>query len=111
MSSSSSEDSCRESMAPLSAPALLAWRSRGRGVALFRLSVYALLARPHPRTDAAIGFWAGAVVPGRWMAHCHIAEPHESGMMFSFDVAALCQTVCGSGTFASGGGVLAGRGP
>jgi FtsP/CotA-like multicopper oxidase with cupredoxin domain len=24
--------------------------------------------------------------PGRWMAHCHIAEHHESGMMFSFDV-------------------------
>jgi hypothetical protein len=22
----------------------------------------------------------------RWMAHCHIAEHHESGMMFSFDV-------------------------
>ena len=25
--------------------------------------------------------------PGRWMAHCHIAEHAESGMMFSFDVA------------------------
>jgi FtsP/CotA-like multicopper oxidase with cupredoxin domain len=24
--------------------------------------------------------------PGRWMAHCHIAEHHESGMMFGFDV-------------------------
>jgi FtsP/CotA-like multicopper oxidase with cupredoxin domain len=24
--------------------------------------------------------------PGRWMAHCHIAEHHESGMMFSFQV-------------------------
>ena len=24
---------------------------------------------------------------GTWMAHCHIAEHHESGMMFSFDVA------------------------
>jgi FtsP/CotA-like multicopper oxidase with cupredoxin domain len=24
--------------------------------------------------------------PGRWMAHCHIAEHSESGMMFSFDV-------------------------
>jgi FtsP/CotA-like multicopper oxidase with cupredoxin domain len=23
---------------------------------------------------------------GRWMAHCHIAEHHESGMMFSFTV-------------------------
>src|SRR5205823_1638069 len=24
--------------------------------------------------------------PGLWMAHCHIAEHHESGMMFSFTV-------------------------
>ena len=24
--------------------------------------------------------------PGRWMAHCHIAEHHESGMMFTFNV-------------------------
>jgi FtsP/CotA-like multicopper oxidase with cupredoxin domain len=24
--------------------------------------------------------------PGRWMAHCHIAEHIEGGMMFSFDV-------------------------
>ena len=24
--------------------------------------------------------------PGRWMAHCHIAEHHQSGMMFSFNV-------------------------
>ena len=23
---------------------------------------------------------------GRWMAHCHIAEHHESGMMLAFDV-------------------------
>jgi FtsP/CotA-like multicopper oxidase with cupredoxin domain len=26
--------------------------------------------------------------PGRWMAHCHIAEHHESGMMLTFEVAA-----------------------
>jgi FtsP/CotA-like multicopper oxidase with cupredoxin domain len=26
--------------------------------------------------------------PGVWMAHCHIAEHHESGMMFSFNVEA-----------------------
>jgi FtsP/CotA-like multicopper oxidase with cupredoxin domain len=25
--------------------------------------------------------------PGIWMAHCHIAEHHESGMVFSFEVA------------------------
>jgi FtsP/CotA-like multicopper oxidase with cupredoxin domain len=24
--------------------------------------------------------------PGRWMAHCHIAEHMQSGMMFSFNV-------------------------
>jgi FtsP/CotA-like multicopper oxidase with cupredoxin domain len=24
--------------------------------------------------------------PGRWMAHCHIAEHLQSGMMFGFDV-------------------------
>jgi FtsP/CotA-like multicopper oxidase with cupredoxin domain len=24
--------------------------------------------------------------PGRWMAHCHIAEHNQSGMMFSFPV-------------------------
>jgi FtsP/CotA-like multicopper oxidase with cupredoxin domain len=24
--------------------------------------------------------------PGLWMAHCHIAERAESGMMFSFNV-------------------------
>ncbi|HSI30567.1 MAG TPA: multicopper oxidase domain-containing protein [Miltoncostaeaceae bacterium] len=38
--------------------------------------------------------WTGETVdllleitnPGIWMAHCHIAEHHESGMMFSFRV-------------------------
>ncbi len=25
--------------------------------------------------------------PGLWMAHCHIAEHNQTGMMFSFDVA------------------------
>jgi FtsP/CotA-like multicopper oxidase with cupredoxin domain len=24
--------------------------------------------------------------PGTWMAHCHIAEHHEGGMMLSFEV-------------------------
>ena len=24
--------------------------------------------------------------PGLWMAHCHIAEHNQSGMMFSFNV-------------------------
>ena len=30
--------------------------------------------------------------PGLWMAHCHIAEHTESGMMFSFDVAPAPET-------------------
>jgi FtsP/CotA-like multicopper oxidase with cupredoxin domain len=25
--------------------------------------------------------------PGLWMAHCHIAEHNQAGMMFSFNVA------------------------
>jgi FtsP/CotA-like multicopper oxidase with cupredoxin domain len=25
--------------------------------------------------------------PGLWMAHCHIAEHNQGGMMFSFNVA------------------------
>ena len=29
--------------------------------------------------------------PGRWMAHCHIAEHNQSGMMFSFDVSREAQ--------------------
>ncbi len=29
--------------------------------------------------------------PGLWMAHCHIAEHIESGMMFSFNVSRLCR--------------------
>jgi FtsP/CotA-like multicopper oxidase with cupredoxin domain len=31
--------------------------------------------------------------PGLWMAHCHIAEHTESGMMFSFNVARRPETV------------------
>ena len=30
--------------------------------------------------------------PGRWMAHCHIAEHHETGMMYIFDVDAASET-------------------
>ncbi|MEO8572309.1 MAG: multicopper oxidase domain-containing protein [Chloroflexota bacterium] len=30
--------------------------------------------------------------PGRWMAHCHIAEHIESGVMFSFDVVPAPET-------------------
>ena len=31
--------------------------------------------------------------PGLWMAHCHIAEHTESGMMFSFTVARSPESV------------------
>ncbi|HEX6597139.1 MAG TPA: multicopper oxidase domain-containing protein, partial [Acidimicrobiales bacterium] len=31
--------------------------------------------------------------PGRWMAHCHIAEHNQSGMMFSFDVSREAQSM------------------
>jgi FtsP/CotA-like multicopper oxidase with cupredoxin domain len=38
------------------------------------------------RTGETIDILLEVTNPGRWMAHCHIAEHHESGMMFSFDV-------------------------
>jgi FtsP/CotA-like multicopper oxidase with cupredoxin domain len=38
------------------------------------------------RTGETIDILLDVTNPGRWMAHCHIAEHHESGMMFSFDV-------------------------
>ena len=38
------------------------------------------------RTGEALDILLDITNPGRWMAHCHIAEHHESGMMFSFDV-------------------------
>ena len=39
------------------------------------------------RTGETVDILLDVSNPGRWMAHCHIAEHHESGMMFSFDVA------------------------
>jgi FtsP/CotA-like multicopper oxidase with cupredoxin domain len=38
------------------------------------------------RTGETVDILLDVTSPGRWMAHCHIAEHHESGMMFSFDV-------------------------
>ena len=40
------------------------------------------------RTGETVDILLDVTNPGLWMAHCHIAEHHESGMMFSFDVAA-----------------------
>ncbi len=39
------------------------------------------------RTGETVDILLDVSNPGRWMAHCHIAEHHESAMMFSFDVA------------------------
>jgi FtsP/CotA-like multicopper oxidase with cupredoxin domain len=39
------------------------------------------------RTGQTIDILLDVTNPGRWMAHCHIAEHHESGMMLSFNVA------------------------
>jgi FtsP/CotA-like multicopper oxidase with cupredoxin domain len=38
------------------------------------------------RTGETVDILLDVTNPGRWMAHCHIAEHHESGMMLSFDV-------------------------
>ncbi len=38
------------------------------------------------RTGETIDILLDVTNPGVWMAHCHIAEHHESGMMFSFQV-------------------------
>jgi FtsP/CotA-like multicopper oxidase with cupredoxin domain len=40
------------------------------------------------RTAETVDILLDVTNPGRWMAHCHIAEHHESGMMFGFDVEA-----------------------
>ena len=39
------------------------------------------------RTGETVDILLDVSNPGRWMAHCHIAEHHESGMMFTFEVA------------------------
>jgi FtsP/CotA-like multicopper oxidase with cupredoxin domain len=39
------------------------------------------------RTGETVDILLDVTNPGVWMAHCHIAEHHESGMMFSFIVA------------------------
>ena len=38
------------------------------------------------RTGETVDILLDVTNPGIWMAHCHIAEHHESGMMFSFFV-------------------------
>lgn len=39
------------------------------------------------RTGQTVDILLDVTEPGIWMAHCHIAEHHETGMMFSFTVA------------------------
>ncbi len=43
------------------------------------------------RTGETVDILLDVTNPGTWMAHCHIAEHHESGMMFSFTVSADTQ--------------------
>jgi FtsP/CotA-like multicopper oxidase with cupredoxin domain len=38
------------------------------------------------RTGEVVDILLDVTNPGLWMAHCHIAEHHENGMMFSFNV-------------------------
>jgi FtsP/CotA-like multicopper oxidase with cupredoxin domain len=38
------------------------------------------------RTGETVDILLDVTNPGIWMAHCHIAEHHEGGMMFSFTV-------------------------
>jgi FtsP/CotA-like multicopper oxidase with cupredoxin domain len=38
------------------------------------------------RTGETVDILLDVTNPGHWMAHCHIAEHHESGMMLSFQV-------------------------
>jgi FtsP/CotA-like multicopper oxidase with cupredoxin domain len=38
------------------------------------------------RSGETVDILLDVTEPGIWMAHCHIAEHHESGMMFSFKV-------------------------
>ncbi len=38
------------------------------------------------RTGETVDILLDVTNPGAWMAHCHIAEHHEGGMMFSFRV-------------------------
>jgi FtsP/CotA-like multicopper oxidase with cupredoxin domain len=38
------------------------------------------------RTGETVDIMLEVTNAGRWMAHCHIAEHHESGMMLSFEV-------------------------
>jgi YHS domain-containing protein len=38
------------------------------------------------RTGETVDILLDVTDVGLWMAHCHIAEHHESGMMFSFQV-------------------------
>jgi FtsP/CotA-like multicopper oxidase with cupredoxin domain len=38
------------------------------------------------RTGETVDILLDVTNPGRWMAHCHIAEHHEAGMMLNFTV-------------------------
>jgi FtsP/CotA-like multicopper oxidase with cupredoxin domain len=44
------------------------------------------------RTGERVDILLDVTNPGLWMAHCHIAEHHEGGMMFSFRVEDVART-------------------
>jgi len=43
------------------------------------------------RSNQTVDILLEVTNPGLWMAHCHIAEHNQSGMMFSFSVAESSQ--------------------
>ena len=47
------------------------------------------------RTGQVVDILFDVSNPGLWMAHCHIAEHMQSGMMFSFTVARTQQATKG----------------
>ncbi|MGH3116197.1 MAG: multicopper oxidase domain-containing protein [Gaiellales bacterium] len=44
------------------------------------------------RSNQTVDILLDVTNPGRWMAHCHIAEHNQSGMMFSFPVTEVAST-------------------
>ena len=46
------------------------------------------------RSDETVDIMLEVTNPGLWMAHCHIAEHSQGGMMFSFPVRELWLGAC-----------------
>src|SRR5205823_5094576 len=70
------------------------WRAGWAGNPADRVDTLGIVTEDSDALAAVAAVRGGDVLldipnPGRWMAHCHIAEHHESGMMLSFDVLPL----------------------